>query len=237
MAKLPILMYHNVSANNTESKGLTISVEKLEQQFQYLVSKGYTSIFFSDMESKKIVPPKKPIIITFDDVYENQLKYAYPLLQKYKLKASFFVPFAYVGGYDDWNDGQEKIMSVEQLKSLDSNVIELGLHSFRHCPYDSMSKEAVDTDFQECQDFIQEHKLDIKNILAYPYGKFPREKSKKSGFFNQLSAHRIAFGLRIGNRINRLPLHTKYELNRLDIKGDMSLSSFKLKVKFGKLLF
>jgi len=34
-----------------------------------------------------------------------------------------------------------------------------------------------------------------------------------------------------------LPLHTKYELNRLDIKGDMSLSSFKLKVKFGKLLF
>ena len=72
MAKLPILMYHNVSANNTESKGLTISIEKLEQQFQYLVSKGYTSIFFSEMEAKKIVTTKKPIIITFDDVFENQ---------------------------------------------------------------------------------------------------------------------------------------------------------------------
>ena len=123
MAKLPILMYHNVCANKTESKGLTISVEKLEKQFQYLVSKGYTSVFFSDMEYNKMVPPKKPIIITFDDVYVNQLEYAYPLLQKYNIKASFFVPFAYVGGYDDWNDGQENIMSVEQLKSLDSNVI------------------------------------------------------------------------------------------------------------------
>lgn len=237
MAKLPILMYHNVCANKTESKGLTISVEKLEQQFRYLVSKGYTSVFFSDMESNKMVPPKKPIIITFDDVYVNQLEYAYPLLQKYNLKASFFVPFAYVGGYDDWNDGQEKIMSVEQLKSLDSNVIELGLHSFRHRPYDSLSLDDVDIDFQQCQDFTQKHKLDIKNILAYPYGKFPREKSKKLRFFNQLSAHRISFGLRIGNRINRLPLQTKYELNRLDIKGNISLSSFKIKVKFGKILF
>jgi peptidoglycan/xylan/chitin deacetylase (PgdA/CDA1 family) len=237
MAKLPILMYHNISSYNAESKGLTISVEKLEQQFQYLVSNGFTTVSFSDMESNKMVPPKKPIVITFDDVYENQLKYAYPLLQKYNLKASFFVPFAYVGGHDDWNDGQENIMSVEQLKSLDSNVIELGLHSFKHQPYDGLTSEEIETDFQECQDFIQKHNLDIKNILAYPYGKFPRGNSEKTRFFNQLSAHKIAFGLRIGNRINRLPLRTKYELNRLDIKGDMSLFSFKFKLKFGKLLF
>ncbi|CAI8417298.1 MAG: Poly-beta-1,6-N-acetyl-D-glucosamine N-deacetylase [Formosa sp. Hel3_A1_48] len=237
MAKLPILMYHNVCADNAESRGLTISIEKLEEQFQYLVSKGYTSIFFSEMEFNNSPPPKKPIIITFDDVYVNQLKHAYPLLQKYNLKASFFVPFAYVGGYDDWNDGIEKIMTVEQLKSMDSSVIELGLHSFKHHPYDGLTSKAVELDFQECQDFIQNHNLDIKNILAYPYGKFPRETSEKARFFNQLMAHKIAYGLRIGNRINRLPLKTKYELNRLDIKGDMSLSAFRFKVKFGKVLF
>ena len=237
MAKLPILMYHNVCANNAASKGLTISVEKMEHQFRFLISNGYTSVFFSDMESNKMNPPKKPIIITFDDVYENQLEFAYPLLKKYKLKASFFVPFAYVGGHDDWNNGKQKIMSVAQLKSLDPSVVELGLHSFKHQPYDTLSLEQVEFDFQECQNFIQKHKLDIKNILAYPYGKFPRENSEKTRFFNQLSSHKIAFGLRIGNRINRLPLKTKYELNRLDIKGDMSLSSFKFKVKYGKLLF
>tara|TARA_B100001093_G_scaffold520040_1_gene612223 strand:- start:2057 stop:2770 length:714 start_codon:yes stop_codon:yes gene_type:complete len=237
MAKLPILMYHNVSANNTESKGLTISVEKLEQQFHYLVSNNYTSIFFSDLESNKSTLTNKPIIITFDDVYVNQLEFAYPILEKYNLKATFFVPFAYVGFYDDWSGGKQKIMSVEQLKSLDTNLVELGLHSFHHKAYDILSFEEVESDFQKCKDFIQKHNLDIKNILAYPYGKFPREKSKKMFFFNQLSNHKVAFGLRIGNRINQLPLKTKYELNRLDIKGDMSLSSFKFKLKYGKILF
>lgn len=239
MAKLPILMYHNVCKENTNSKGLTISKSKLEEQFSFLQSNGYTSLHFSDIETsqKSLVGPKKPIIITFDDVYETQLELAYPLLKKYNLKASFFIPFAYVGGYDDWNEGQYKLMTVSQLKSLDSNFIELGLHSYKHGFYDKMTLEDIEKDFKNCQTFINEQQLDIKNILAYPYGKFPRQNSNKKLFFETLSQQKIAYALRIGNRLNTWPLKTNYELNRLDIKGDMSLSAFKIKLKFGKILF
>jgi len=239
MAKLPILMYHNVCLENTNSYGLTISKAKLESHFKVLQSEGYTPVHFSEIQSLKSasVVPKKPIIITFDDVYENQFELAYPLLKQYEMKASFFIPFGYVGGYDDWNDGHHKIMSIEQLKALDNKVVELGLHSFEHRAYDAMTHGNIESDFEKCQAFIQKYNLNINNILAYPYGKFPRSKHEKTQFFNLLSKQNIAYGLRIGNRLNSLPLRSVYELNRLDIKGEMSLTAFRRKIKFGKLLF
>ena len=51
MSRLPILMYHAICKNPSESKGLTLSYDKLEAQFKYLVSKGYTSLHFKDIQS------------------------------------------------------------------------------------------------------------------------------------------------------------------------------------------
>ena len=77
--------------------------------------------------------------------------------------------------------------------------------------------------------------MNVCNVLAYPYGNFPRKEPFKSLFFETLKNQNIAYGLRIGNRLNRLPIKNNYELNRLDIKGDDSLFKFKLKLKLGKL--
>ena len=49
-------------------------------------------------------------------------------------------------------------------------------------------------------------------------------------FFDELLNQKVAYGLRIGNRLNSLPLKNNYELNRLDIKGEDRLIKFKLKL-------
>lgn len=237
MPKLPILMYHGVSVEASESKGLTISKEHLETQFRYLKDNGFTCLHFSELQSLKTTAdfPKKAVIITFDDVYVNQLELAYPLLQKYGLKASFFIPFQYVDGVDDWNTGNEKLMSVAQLKSMDEAIVELGLHSFAHKKYDELSPEEVDKDFEKCKDFIVSNRLNVSNVLAYPYGKYPRKKPEQDVFFNALVKHQVAYGLRIGNRVNRFPLKDNYQVQRIDVKGEDSLSKFKFKLRYGKL--
>ena len=237
MSRLPILMYHTICNHSSNSKGLTLSYDKLEAQFQYLVAQGYTSLHFKDIEKFRHTDdfPEKPIIITFDDVYVNQYEFAYPLLKKYNLKACFYAPFSFVGGTDVWNNGTEKLMSVSQLKDLDPTVIELGLHSFAHRPYSSLSLESIQEDFKKCHDFVSKHNLNISNVLAYPYGNFPRKEPKKTQFFEELNKQNIAYGLRIGNRLNKLPLKNNYELNRLDIKGEDSLFKFRMKLKLGKL--
>ncbi|MFB9107642.1 polysaccharide deacetylase family protein [Flavobacterium gyeonganense] len=232
MTRLPILMYHNVS-DDINSKGLTIYSKNLEEQFHYLKEKGYATYHFSELENKKSIHPKS-VVITFDDVTENQLLYALPLLKKYNLKATFFIPFAYIGDVDSWNSGREKIMSLKQLKELD-DCVELGLHSFAHKRYASLTKDEINADFSKCFEIIEKNDLKVYNALAYPYGNYPKKEPQKSLFTNVLQQNNVKFGLRIGNRTNKFPFKNLYTIQRIDIKGEDSLLKFKLKLRFGKL--
>lgn len=238
MSKLPVLMYHSLTTSPDESKGLTMDVHKLEAQLLYLKRNGYVTLHFKDLKNyfSKNEFPKKAVILTFDDVYVNQFELAYPLFKKYDMKASFFIPFKYVGGKNEWDEGEKPIMSVNQLQLLDERCIELGLHSFAHINYKESSIEAVQKDLEECNTFIADHKLNIQKTLAYPYGKYPKKGARQQSFFKCLQDNDIEYGLRIGNRVNTFPFKNNYEVQRIDIKGEDSLFTFIRKLKVGKLL-
>jgi peptidoglycan/xylan/chitin deacetylase (PgdA/CDA1 family) len=165
--------------------------------------------------------------------------YALPILKKYNVKATFFIPFGYIGKTDLWNKkngaSQEKIMTVEQLKSIDSGLVEFGHHSFNHNRYSQLSKEEILYDFKNSYEAIKQSQLKVFPILAYPYGDFPKKGIKKEDFFDLLEKNGIKAGFRIGNRVNKLLIKSKYEIQRIDIKGEDSLLAFKLKIRFGKL--
>lgn len=240
MVSLPILMYHNVSPNSNLSFGLTISVNKLEEQILFLKKKNYNFLFASQLENE-LNNKSKNIVITFDDVTVNQLEYAYPILKKHNVKATFFIPFSFVGKSDLWNEGyfpeREKIMTVEQLNSLDNSIIELGHHSFFHRKYSELTAEEVQDDLDKSFEFIANNSLNVFPSLAYPYGNFPKDKAKSELFISILKKNGIKLAFRIGNRLNKLPLISKYQLQRIDVKGEMSLFKFGFKLKFGKGLF
>ena len=120
MASLPILMYHNVSPKSNLSIGLTISVDKLEEQILFLKKKNYNFLFASQLENEQDNNSKN-IVITFDDVTVNQLEFAYPILKKHNVKATFFIPFSFVGKSDLWNEGyfpkREKNVNFHKVES------------------------------------------------------------------------------------------------------------------------
>lgn len=238
MSRLPILMYHNICESENEINNLTISVQKLEQQFQYLKDNNYETFHFEELEKMKSIP-KRSIVLTFDDVTENQLIYAMPLLEKFNLRASFFIPFSYIGKTDLWNTSSEvlgnKIMTIEQLKGLDSDRIELGYHSYEHKKYSLLSDLEIENDFIKCEEVIKNNNLKIYPALAYPYGNYSKKGSRKENFKRVIAKNKIKFGLKIGNRPNHFPFKDNYEIKRIDIKGHDSLMTFRLKIKFGKL--
>lgn len=233
MDRLPILMYHHVASE--DSKGLTISEKNLESQFFYLFENGYKTYHFRDLEHIVQNPSKKNIVLTFDDAYVSQMKYALPLLKKYQLKATFFAPLDYLGKTDLWNTSSLDIMTVDQLKSLDPKIIELGFHSFYHKKYNELTNAEIEADTRRCMEFVSENELNFSPILAYPYGKFPKEKVRKKIFQKILSQNGIKYGVRIGNRINPFPFPNPYEIQRIDVKGEWSLRKFRRKLRFGKI--
>ncbi|MCR5862143.1 polysaccharide deacetylase family protein [Flavobacterium sp. J372] len=234
MAKLPVLMYHNVTPNEKEGAGLTISARLLEEHLRYIHDSGYTTLHLDQINTINSLPAKT-LLITFDDVAESQLEYAVPLLEKYGLRAVFFIPFKYVGGNDDWNDGSVKIMSLEQLKSINPDVVQFAWHSYRHGHYKAMSEAEVIEDLDNCQRFIDESGLEVYPAIAYPFGSYPKKGEANAGFKEILQSRGLKMGFRIGNRVNRFPLKDKFEIQRIDIKGEDTLFKFRLKLKFGKL--
>lgn len=226
--RLTILMYHQIDF--TSDDDLVVTLENLEKQFSYLQKKNVISLFFSDLPKNK--NRSKKIIITFDDGYYNNYLYLPPLLEKYNLKATIFIATDFIeNGYKSY-----KIMSYEDLRNLNHNkYIQLGLHTHSHFNLSCLNSNEVKNDIETNILKLEKKNIQINKILAYPYGKFPKEKVLQADFFTCLKQLDIEYALRIGNRINYFPTKNNYLLNRIDIKGKDSLLTFKLKLILGKL--
>jgi peptidoglycan/xylan/chitin deacetylase (PgdA/CDA1 family) len=126
-------------------------------------------------------------------------------------------------------------MTIEELKSLDNEIIELGHHSYFHKKYSELSNEEIQGDFDKSFKFISDNNLKVYPALAYPYGNYPKKGSQKAIFFNLLEKNNIKMAFRIGNRLNQIPIKNRFEMQRIDIKGQDSLFTFKWKLRLGKL--
>ncbi len=91
-------MYHRV-VRDYEEDGFGCSVvsatqKNFEGQMKFLAEEDHNVISLEDFvermgNGKKL--PKNSIVITFDDGYKDNFFYAYPILKKYKLPATFFL--------------------------------------------------------------------------------------------------------------------------------------------------
>ena len=67
-------------------------------------------------------------ILTFDDGYVDNFYYAFPLLKRFKLKATIFINTLYIDNDPDY-------LTWEQIKQMqDSGLVDFELHSHRHMP-------------------------------------------------------------------------------------------------------
>jgi peptidoglycan/xylan/chitin deacetylase (PgdA/CDA1 family) len=239
--RLRVLMYHKVSANG-EKDFLTITRQDLATQFRYLQQQGYTPLLFSDlvayMLNKKPLPPK-PVLITFDDGYQDNYTNMYPLLKQYGMKANIFLVAGWVrDGEPPLAAADNVYLDVKEIAAMDSRQVEFGLHSMDHKSYGKLSPEEVRVDIAGSKRLLQEKGISFQPCLAFPYGDYPRNSSRRQmDFFEVLAANQLLLSFRIGNRLNRLPLRNPLLVQRLDIRGDESFQKFVRLLKYGKKPF
>lgn len=230
-------MYHKVSDSRPD--GLTVTADMLELELAFLSEKGHKTISFLDLnesvETGKELP-KRPVIITFDDAYENFKTHALPILRQLHLKATLFVPVAFMGKTNLWDQGSEKILSAEELKRIeDDGLIEIGIHGFLHRSYAELAPEDMREDLENCFNTMDFHHIRNSRVLAYPYGGYPKRDPELNLLMKKLFTEmQLWFAVRIGNRINSLPLKNNYELKRIDIKGTDSFRTFRTKLAHGR---
>ena len=118
--------------------------------------------------------PDKPVIITFDDGYENLAEYAFPVLQRYGFSATVFVVTGNLGGSNAWDEVRGsatlRLLSADQITEWAAKGIEFGSHTRSHPDLRTLAIE-------DAQHEISGSKRDLEEVLgspvasfAYPYG-------------------------------------------------------------------
>ncbi len=89
---LPVIMYHSVKPDIELYLGnaFILSPEEFRSDLEYLTERGYTGIFMSELIDYVYNGgdlPEKPILLTFDDGYDDNYSQVFPLLEEYRMKA------------------------------------------------------------------------------------------------------------------------------------------------------
>ncbi|MBW3524157.1 polysaccharide deacetylase family protein [Chryseobacterium sp. NKUCC03_KSP] len=225
-----ILMYHQVLPRSIAYKNdLIVTVENLDEQLIY-IKNNFKTVFFKDLETSR--PIENKIILTFDDGYYNNLQYLLPLLEKHQLKATIFIPTEFI--QNDLNAEEKVYMNFDEIRSLPPNLVEIALHSHTHKNFSQLTLSEAEADLLKNIETLEQNQISFTKVLAYPYGKFPKEKERKKEFFKMLDRIGIVSAMRIGNNIASYPFNKRFEVKRIDIKYGDSLKTFKWKLKFGK---
>jgi len=79
----------------------------------------------------------KVVMVGFDDGWKSQITYAKPILDKYGLKASFFVVCNYV------NSGGMRRMNWQDIATLQQDRMDIESHTMDHKPLNTLSTSGL----------------------------------------------------------------------------------------------
>jgi peptidoglycan/xylan/chitin deacetylase (PgdA/CDA1 family) len=178
---IPVLMYHHFANEGAEElKSLTVAPEQFEEQIQYLMEKGYTTISFTELYAYlkgEGTLPEKPLMITMDDGYSSNYEYAFPILQKYNANATIFISTNYVGMNIPYHLPH---FTWEEAKEMeDSGYIDIQSHGHNHLKMDKINGDQVTEEVQDSLQLIKDNLGERKiQVFAYPYFRHKRATQK-----------------------------------------------------------
>lgn len=227
--RVPVLAYHRLLSKGDITKGIPDNerifvcyAERFEEQMKYLSDNGYNTISMDDfvrcVEGRKDLP-EKPIIITFDDGFESNYKYAYPILKKYNLNATIFVTPDSESENFKALKGIDSPLTRDQIKEMSNNGISIESHGMTHRLLTDLSEEEIEWELKESKFTLEAITEKTVNFLAIPggaYNKKVREIASRVGY-------RAVFGIKKGS--NNLSSDL-YDLRRIVVERDFSLADF-----------
>lgn len=223
---IPVLNYHQI--NDTEKNALTVNTEQFEAQMKYLSENGYTAITPADMLDaweNGTQLPEKPVIITFDDGYLDNYNHAFPVLEKYQLKATIFLISDYVNTYPNYLTWS----AVQDMQQ--SGLIDFESHTLSH---EELTKAP---DLDEAKHQLTGSKQAIEwnlgkqvNFIAYPCGEYNDDIEQATKDAGYRAAFTVNYGL-------AEPGEDPFILDRVPIFGSNShtLARFKLRLTLAPL--
>ena len=176
-ALLPILMYHHVNdlprtVTDPYLRDLTVPVLMFRKQLELLDANNVQTVslveLMNHLQGGDPLPPRSAVL-TFDDGYDDNYRYAYPLLRQYGMSGTFFIIANLVGkpGYMTW----------EQLREMEANGMAIECHTLDHVDLAIQPRAELLRQIAESRRLIELNLMHPVRFLNYPSPAATRPKS------------------------------------------------------------
>ena len=213
---IPVLLYHHVSNDISDLPHLTVTPAEFERQMDMLKKAGFETIspeeFIAYMRREPVALPDKPILITFDDGYEDNYTNAFPILKQCGFTAVIFIPGV--------NIDREKRLSSAQMRELSAHGIVFGGHSVTHSDLTALSGRELQQEVRDVKKALRQVTAKTSELFSYPYGYFNLSTWDATASAGYEAAFTVLPGLNTPDRDNvyllrRIPIYSTTDFNAL----------------------
>lgn len=218
---IPILMYHYISVPPADADvyrvGLSITPDIFAKQMEWLKANGYQTITLYHLVYALNIGwpplPERPVIITFDDGYEDNYKNAFPVLKTNGFTATFFILT------DVTDRNQPGYMTWDMLKEMSQAGMSIEVHGREHVDMAPRDSDWLLFHLQGPAETIKANLGYQPRFVAYPAGKYDQltiDTARGVGYWAGLTtvfgAHQEKSAL--------------FELERVRMASDWSMEQF-----------
>lgn len=214
------LMYHSIDRSGWK---LAVTPEMFERQIRYLAEKGWAAqladvVSYAKGEKKL---PAHAVSITFDDGYRDVLTTALPILERYRIPATVFVPSDLSARTSP--DSRPRL-SEEELRTLaQSPLITIGSHAKSHRKFTELLLEEMRNEAKQSADKLAQITGERPNFFAYPFGarSADAERAVKD------AGYEAAFGITEGTIRHGDDI---FSLKRVQVDSTMNFLLFRMRL-------
>lgn len=159
-----VFVYHGVGSAHGDGYGRLLPTSRFQLDIQTLLADGYDLVGVPEVLETSVDEPK--IALTFDDAHISFYENVLPIIERYDVPATVYVPTEAIGG--------DHSLSVDQLVELAGHdLVTIGNHTKSHPKLTEVENEAT------LRDEIVGARNDLEELLdievtefCYPFYKF-----------------------------------------------------------------
>ncbi len=213
-----VIYYHDIVRDDGYSFMRT-NINVFKRQMEWLVSHGYETFRFDDLNAETLKFKKKHILIAFDDGWRSNYTEIFDYMSNRGLKYNVFLTVGEIDSNPDY-------LTWEMVRKMQqSGLVGFGAHTFTHPSMADLSQINYQREVNEANNlFYQE--LGYKPVdFCYPFGYFSEESNvvleKESSYLR----------LYTSKKMYSYEQNGKIVFGRNGISTDDSMSVFRKKVK------
>jgi peptidoglycan/xylan/chitin deacetylase (PgdA/CDA1 family) len=148
---------------------------------RFLKWMGYRTLTVQDLLAavrlqKKF--PKRSVVLTFDDGYEDNYTHALPILKKFSFTAVVFLVTDHIGKKNVWDSGTIPLLNEKQIQEMQNHGIDFGSHTANHADMTQEKIETIKKELEKSRQAVESLTGRQDIAFCYPYSRLSAESKE-----------------------------------------------------------